>query len=90
MHVSTDPPTNIHPIVPFIVGRVDWWTWLEVGHAGRTYRMRVPVSHDHWVERVVRLDDAGDLPHLTGEVGHDLGDHGRIDSVDPPARTGLA
>jgi hypothetical protein len=78
MDVPIDLLTDKHELLPFDTDRPDWWQWLEFEHGGRSYRVRVPVAYDNGVERLVRADDCGDRLYLTGEVGHDLGDRGRI------------
>jgi hypothetical protein len=70
--------TTKHELIGFDSDRTDDWQWLEFDHAGRAYRVRVPIAYDNGVERVVRVDDAGDLLYLIGEVGHDFGEWGRI------------
>ncbi|WP_145275014.1 hypothetical protein [Tautonia plasticadhaerens] len=78
MNVPIDLLTDKHEFLGFDTDRDDWWQWLEVEHAGRAYRVRVPIAYDNGVERVVRVDDAGDLLYLIGEVGHDYCERGRI------------
>lgn len=78
MDVPIDLLTDKHELLGFDPDRPDGWRWLEVEHGGRSYRVRVPVAYDDRVERVMRVDDYGDLLYLIGEVGHDLDDRGRI------------
>ncbi len=78
MTVPVDLLTDKHELLGFDLDRDDWWQWLKVEHGNRTYRVRVPIAYDNGVERVVRMDDGGDLLYLIGEVGHDDDDRGRI------------
>jgi hypothetical protein len=70
--------TDKHELLGFDTGQPDWWQQLEVKQGDRTYRVRVPITYDNGVERIVRADDCGALLYLFGEVGHDHGDQGRI------------
>lgn len=78
MDVPIDLLTENHELLGFDLEQADWWQWLEVDHGGKRYRVRVPLAYDNGVERVVRVDDGGDLLYLIGEVGYDLDDRGRI------------
>jgi hypothetical protein len=78
MDIPIDLLTDKHELLAFDPDRPDWWQWLEFEHGDRTYRVRVPIAYDGGVERIVRADDCGDRLYLTGEVGHDLDDRGRL------------
>jgi hypothetical protein len=75
---SVDLLTDKHERLSFDTDRPDWWQSLDESHGGRMYRVLVPIVYDNGVERVVRVDDCGALLYLTGEVGHDFADEGRI------------
>ena len=78
MDVPIDLLTDKHELLSFDLDRPDWWQWLEVDHGDRRYRVLVPVAYDNGVERVVRVDDGGELLYMIGEVGHDFDGRGRI------------
>ena len=78
MDPSIDIVSDKHELLPFDSDQPDWWQLVEVEQGGRTYRVHVPIIYDNGVERIIRVDDGGDLLYLLGEVGHDHDDRGRI------------
>jgi hypothetical protein len=78
MHFPIDLLHDKHELMSFDLDETECWQPLEVEHDDRIYRVQVPIIYDNGVERVLRVDDAGDLLFLFGEVGHDFGKLGRI------------